>query len=204
MTSTPSTTAATAHPAEGVPAPAVYAEARECTHCQHVGINDSADGVATCSECQWTGDSPKEDKCPDCEAEGAMTASCPKCHQEYRLLADATLAATPAAGVQDILRDFIEIWAMPQLEYSRKEAFNRGDKLRADACMYALLAGRDALASSPPAGVPAAAPDARDTELAQETIDDLAADHGLDFMAYTPFARAIEAAIASQAGNGVQ
>ena len=27
-----------------------------------------------------------------------MTASCPKCHHEYRLIADATLAATPAAG----------------------------------------------------------------------------------------------------------
>lgn len=51
----------------------------------------------------------------------------------------------------------------------------------------------------PAAGVPAAAPDA---ELDQETIDDLAADHGLDFMAYTPFARAIEAAIAAQAKEG--
>ena len=69
-----------------------YAEARECEHCNHVGINDSAEGVATCVACQWIGDSPKEDKCPDCEAEGTMTASCPKCHHEYRLIADATLA----------------------------------------------------------------------------------------------------------------
>lgn len=89
---------APAHPAEGVPAQAVYAEARECNHCNHVGINDSADDIATCTECQWSGGSPKEDKCPACEAEGTMTASCPKCHHEYRLLADATLAATlPAA-----------------------------------------------------------------------------------------------------------
>ena len=85
---------ATAHPAEGVPARAgMYAEARECEHCNHVGINDSAEGIATCVACQWIGDSPKEDKCPDCEAEGTMTASCPKCHHEYRLIADATLAA---------------------------------------------------------------------------------------------------------------
>lgn len=92
-----------AHHAEGVPVQAgTYAEARECEHCNHVGINDSAEGVATCVACQWIGDSPKEDKCPDCEAEGTMTASCPKCHHEYRLIADATLAATqPAAQGMD-------------------------------------------------------------------------------------------------------
>lgn len=91
--------AATAYPTEGVPEQAgTYAEARECEHCNHVGINDSAEGVATCVACQWIGDSPKEDKCPDCEAEGTMTASCPKCHHEYRLIADATLAATQPAA----------------------------------------------------------------------------------------------------------
>lgn len=84
-----------AHHAEGVPEQAgTYAEARECEHCNHVGINDAANGIASCMACKWNGDSPKEDKCPDCEAEGAMTASCPKCHHEYRLIADATLAAT--------------------------------------------------------------------------------------------------------------
>lgn len=87
------------HPAEGVPAQAVaYAEARECEHCNHVGINDAANGIASCTACKWNGDSPKEDKCPDCEAEGTMTASCPKCHHEYRLIADATLAATQPAA----------------------------------------------------------------------------------------------------------
>ena len=65
-----------AHTAEGVPEQAgTYAEARECEHCNHVGINDSAEGVATCVACQWIGDSPKEDKCPNCEAEGTMTAN---------------------------------------------------------------------------------------------------------------------------------
>ena len=93
---------APAYPAEGVTAQAVYAEARECSHCNHVGLNDSADDIATCNECQWSGDSPKEDKCPACQAEGTMTASCPKCHHGYRLLADATLAATqPAAQGMD-------------------------------------------------------------------------------------------------------
>ena len=94
--------AATAYPTEGVPEQAgTYAEARECEHCNHVGINDAANGIASCTACKWNGDSPKEDKCPDCEAEGTMTASCPKCHHEYRLIADATLAATqPAAQVE--------------------------------------------------------------------------------------------------------
>lgn len=86
---------AIAHTAEGATAQTgAYAEARECEHCNHVGINDAANGIASCMACKWNGDSPKEDKCPDCEAEGAMTASCPKCHHEYRLIADATLAAT--------------------------------------------------------------------------------------------------------------
>lgn len=90
---------APAHPAEGVPEQAgTYAEARECEHCNHVGINDAANGIASCTACKWNGDSPKEDKCPDCEAEGTMTASCPKCHHEYRLIADATLAATQPAA----------------------------------------------------------------------------------------------------------
>lgn len=98
--------ASPAHPAEGVPAQAgAYAEARECEHCNHVGINDAANGIASCTACKWNGDSPKEDKCPDCEAEGTMTASCPKCHHEYRLIADATLAATqPAAQAMDAER----------------------------------------------------------------------------------------------------
>lgn len=88
-----------AHHAEGVLEQAgTYAEARECEHCNHVGINDAANGIASCTACKWNGDSPKEDKCPDCEAEGAMTASCPKCHHEYRLIADATLAATQPAA----------------------------------------------------------------------------------------------------------
>lgn len=96
---------APAHPAEGVPEQAgTYAEARECEHCNHVGINDAANGIASCTACKWNGDSPKEDKCPDCEAEGTMTASCPKCHHEYRLIADATLAATqPAAQGVDMV-----------------------------------------------------------------------------------------------------
>lgn len=103
--------------AQAAPAAVVYAEARECSHCNHVGINDSADGVAACISCAWHGDSPKDDKCPECEAEGTMTASCPKCHHEYRLLADASIAtpALPAAepahaavGLTDALRDLID------------------------------------------------------------------------------------------------
>lgn len=87
--------------AEGATAQAgAYAEARKCEHCNHVGINDAANGIASCTACKWNGDSPKEDKCPDCEAEGTMTASCPKCHHEYRLIADATLSAIAAQAKQ--------------------------------------------------------------------------------------------------------
>ena len=93
--------AATQAVAAQAPAAVVFAEARECSHCNHVGINDSADGVAACISCEWHGDSPKDDKCPECEAEGTMTASCPKCHHEYRLLADASIAAPALPATED-------------------------------------------------------------------------------------------------------
>ncbi|MFE1574185.1 hypothetical protein ACFIQG_20600 [Comamonas odontotermitis] len=86
---------------KAAPAAVVYAEARECSHCNHVGINDSADGVAACTRCGWHGDSPKEDKCPECEAEGSMTASCPKCHYEYSFLADASIATPALPATED-------------------------------------------------------------------------------------------------------
>lgn len=84
------------------PVAETYVEARECAACGHVGINDSSDTLAACKNCDWSGDSPKEDHCPGCAQHGTMTAACPKCGSQYSLLADRTitaaLASAPVAG----------------------------------------------------------------------------------------------------------
>jgi hypothetical protein len=77
------------------PAGHIYAECRECQSCGHIGINDASDSLAACTNCDWSGDSPKEDHCPGCESDGTMTAACPKCGARYNLLADAELPVTP-------------------------------------------------------------------------------------------------------------
>lgn len=76
----------------------VYVEARQCDECQHVGINDSADGLAACHDCDWTGPEPDEDKCPDCQRENCMAAACPQCGGRYDLVAEANITA-PAGQV---------------------------------------------------------------------------------------------------------
>lgn len=92
--------------AEGVQAgeqTGLYVEARECKECGHIGINDSSDTQAACTNCDWSGDSPTEDHCPGCAQDGTMTAACPKCGGQYSLLTDRTisaaLASAPVAGV---------------------------------------------------------------------------------------------------------
>ncbi|HCT4746643.1 TPA: hypothetical protein OTY27_001000 [Pseudomonas aeruginosa] len=77
----------------------VYVEARQCDECQHVGINDSADGLAACHDCDWTGPEPDEDKCPDCQRENCMAAACPQCGARYVLVASEEIAA-PVAQAQ--------------------------------------------------------------------------------------------------------
>ncbi|WP_057390322.1 hypothetical protein [Pseudomonas aeruginosa] len=74
----------------------VYVEARQCYECHHGGINDSADGLAACHDCDWTGPEPDEDKCPGCHRENCMAAACPECGGRYELVADANIAAPPA------------------------------------------------------------------------------------------------------------
>ncbi|WP_232482026.1 hypothetical protein [Achromobacter denitrificans] len=76
----------------------MYVEARECGACGHVGINDSSDTLAACKNCDWSGDSPKEDHCPGCAQNGTMTAACPKCGSQYSLLADCTIRAALASA----------------------------------------------------------------------------------------------------------
>jgi hypothetical protein len=45
-----------------------YAECRECVECGHIGINDEHATDAACGyACGWSGPSPVEDKCPDCQ-----------------------------------------------------------------------------------------------------------------------------------------
>ncbi|WP_259364452.1 hypothetical protein [Pseudomonas aeruginosa] len=78
----------------------VYVEARQCDECQHGGINDSADGLAACHDCDWTGPEPDEDKCPGCHRENCMAAACPECGGRYELVADANIAAPPAQAGQ--------------------------------------------------------------------------------------------------------
>lgn len=77
----------------------VYVEARQCDECQHVGINDSADGLAACHDCDWTGPEPDEDKCPDCQRENCMAAACPQCGARYVLVASEEIAS-PVAQAQ--------------------------------------------------------------------------------------------------------
>ena len=94
--------------AGGVEAPAApvstYVEVRECSHCGHVGINDTDGSKAACNTCEWYGDSPREDKCPSCNRVGTMTAACPKCRSRTMLLAETHLLAAAHGMVQDAVR----------------------------------------------------------------------------------------------------
>ncbi|WP_425318758.1 hypothetical protein [Pseudomonas nitroreducens] len=73
-----------------------YVEARQCDECQHGGINDSADGLAACHDCDWTGPDPLEDKCPGCQRENCIAAACPQCGARYVLVASEEMAAPSA------------------------------------------------------------------------------------------------------------
>ncbi|KWR82510.1 hypothetical protein [Pseudomonas sp. PI1] len=71
----------------------IHVEARECIGCGHSGINDAADGFATCSACAWIGKEPVKDECPKCQRENVMAAACPMCHCRYILIADGHIKA---------------------------------------------------------------------------------------------------------------
>jgi hypothetical protein len=81
--------------AEAVAIPqTLYVEARQCTECGHVGINDDTD-VAACNSCDWRGPSPVKDHCPGCGSDGTMTTACPECGARSILLAEAHLPIDP-------------------------------------------------------------------------------------------------------------
>jgi hypothetical protein len=75
-----------------------YIECRECSECQHVGINDAGQHIAACNHCPWYGPSPAEDKCPACSRIGTMGAACPRCGALYNLIAEKSITAPQGAA----------------------------------------------------------------------------------------------------------
>lgn len=83
---------------------AAHVECRECRNCAHVGINDESETQAACHSCEWSGDSPQEDKCPGCGDVNCMAAACPKCGALYHLLAEADVPADTQQQGQAVAR----------------------------------------------------------------------------------------------------
>lgn len=143
---------------EGVQAgdePGTYVEARECGACGHVGINDSSDTQAACKNCDWSGDSPTQDHCPGCAQNGTMTAACPKCGSQYRLLADSTICAVLAsAPVADSTLPLEQ--ALYELVNKIDPGLDTGDLLqdarRASTMLDAIMTSGVRPASAPVAG----------------------------------------------------
>lgn len=81
--------------------PVVYAECRQCDACGHTGINDSDAKKAACHNCDWNGDAPEEDKCPECGSENVMAAACPKCGGRYSLIAEEEIAIPGRVALPD-------------------------------------------------------------------------------------------------------
>ncbi|MBM2769881.1 hypothetical protein [Burkholderia anthina] len=80
---------------------AIHVEARQCVECGHVGINDEHPFHAACGySCGWRGPEPEADECPGCGEKYIMSAACPKCSAQYRLIASANvLSLAPRTGV---------------------------------------------------------------------------------------------------------
>jgi hypothetical protein len=91
-------------PRPAVATPQLYAEARRCDLCDHIGINDASTTQGACHNCDWTGPEQVEDKCPGCGETDCMAAACPECGGRYALVASTNrmlpAIATPA-GVTD-------------------------------------------------------------------------------------------------------
>lgn len=79
-----------------------YVEARQCEDCDHLGINDSSDTVSACSDCEWRGPTPDEDKCPGCAHQNCMAVACPICGGRYRFLADRWLEHDTAPAAERV------------------------------------------------------------------------------------------------------
>lgn len=81
----------------------LHVDCRQCARCNHAGINDNSDQLAACLSCEWSGNSPDEDHCPECDKTGCMGAACPKCGARYTLIAEAELkvSATEAPEIDE-------------------------------------------------------------------------------------------------------
>jgi hypothetical protein len=70
----------------------LYVEVRECSGCNHIGVNDSPSDKSACNSCGWVGPYQKEDHCPECRQDGTMTSACPECGDHITcLIASANL-----------------------------------------------------------------------------------------------------------------
>lgn len=94
----------------------IRVECRECVSCGHIGINDMAIDQSACNKCGWIGDSPKEDRCPECNVQGTMSAACPECGERYTLR-DETYVQAPPMGSNDIEKNALRyLWLRDQME----------------------------------------------------------------------------------------
>ncbi|MDW8831474.1 hypothetical protein [Pseudomonas aeruginosa] len=183
----------------------VYVEARQCDECQHVGINDSADGLAACHDCDWTGPEPDEDKCPDCQRENCMAAACPQCGARYVLVASEEIAA-PVAQAQHsvpegwrIERSAERIVVMNMKNGAGYAAARDGESGIAESVLYLLAA--DLLAAAPGKEVPQAWLDVQAERRRQITAEGWTPEHD-DAHSHGQMARA--AACYALAGSSAQ
>lgn len=182
----------------------VYVEARQCDECQHVGINDSADGLAACHDCDWTGPEPDEDKCPDCQRENCMAAACPQCGARYVLVAIEEIAA-PVAQAQHsvpegwrIERSAERIVVMNMKNGAGYAAARDGESGIAESVLYLLAA--DLLAAAPGMEVPQAWLDVQAERRRQITAEGWTPDHD-DLYCAAELPRAAAAYILSGAND---
>lgn len=182
----------------------VYVEARQCDECQHVGINDSADGLAACHDCDWTGPEPDEDKCPDCQRENCMAAACPQCGARYVLVASEEIAA-PVAQAQHsvpegwrIERSAERIVVMNMKNGAGYAAARDGESGIAESVLYLLAA--DLLAAAPGKEVPQAWLDVQAERRRQITAEGWTPDHD-DLYCAAELPRAAAAYILSGAND---
>ena len=136
----PQLMAARAALAQPSPAPelersTVYVEARQCDECQHGGINDSADGLAACHDCDWTGPDPAEDKCPGCQRENCMAAACPQCGARYVLVASEEIAA-PVAQAGLVPKGVRAWFEAKQAHVNAVDAYNARLKFVREHCPF--------------------------------------------------------------------
>lgn len=129
----------------------LYVEARHCTACTHIGLNDSSDTHSVCTSCPWAGPTPAADCCPDCGATGTISAACPKCGESYVLMAESTLPcgaapAPAAAGAPLPLAPRVPLTVDEyQAKYARFYRLNDDERYGYECCWMEFVEGRAAI-----------------------------------------------------------